>query len=400
MVPAVRGLMMSHWLRALQRFGIVALTTGFVLGPLRVAGQVVAGAAAIDSVKTGNAGKHLFEKETFGGNGRTCRTCHSRETGTVSPDDAQARFVLDPKDPLFLADGSDDGAGNGVTRMLIDATILMRVPLAANVSIVGSQARTVTLRRGIPTTLNTPALDPVLMYDGRQPNLQAQALGAIGDHANATKTPTAAELDRIAQFELTDTFFSSDPLKAFARTGVAPALPAGTNDSERRGRRFFEDVPLGPGDSKQGICAICHSGPMLNETNQFIPGPPFGRGGRFQSILVSEFNTANNPVITFSFRNTDGTFTEIASPDPGRALITGNALDPQSLNAFKIPTLWGVARTAPYFHDNSAKTLEDVMRHYQAFFATISDPAVDGDDPIILTQQDMSDIIAFMQLLK
>jgi cytochrome c peroxidase len=81
-------------------------------------------------------------------------------------------------------------------------------------------------------------------------------------------------------------------------------------------------------------------------------------------------------------------------------LITGNALDPQSLNAFKIPTLWGVARTAPYFHDNSAKTLEDVMRHYQAFFATISDPAVDGDDPIILTQQDMSDIIAFMQLLK
>lgn len=37
------------------------------------------------------SGKQLFERETFGGNGRTCRTCHSRETGTVSPEDAQHR---------------------------------------------------------------------------------------------------------------------------------------------------------------------------------------------------------------------------------------------------------------------------------------------------------------------
>src|SRR5262245_39113033 len=210
-------------------------------------------------------GKKLFEEETFGGNGRTCRTCHSRETGTVSPDDAQQRFVLNPDDALFRGDGSDDGAGNGVTRMLLDATILMRIPIADNVSIVNAPlSRTVTLRRGIPTTLNTPALDPVLMYDGRQPNLQAQALGAIRDHAQAVKLPSPAELDKIAAFELTDGFFTSDPMRTFARTGVPPSLPAGTNDSERRGRRFFEDVPLGPGNSKQGICAACHSGPMLN----------------------------------------------------------------------------------------------------------------------------------------
>ena len=137
---------------------------------------------------------------------------------------------------------------------------------------------------------------------------------------------------------------------------------------------------------------------MLNETNEFIPAPPFARGGRFQSILISEFNVANNPIINFEFHNADGSVTPVASPDPGRALITGDANDVESLNAFKIPTLWGVARTAPYFHDNSAKTLEDVMRHYQAFFVT--NPSFDGDSPINLTQQDMSDIIAFMNLLK
>jgi hypothetical protein len=32
-------------------------------------------------------GKKLFERETFGGNGRTCLTCHSKLTGTLTLDD-------------------------------------------------------------------------------------------------------------------------------------------------------------------------------------------------------------------------------------------------------------------------------------------------------------------------
>src|SRR5215470_17253351 len=96
-------------------------------------------------------GRRLFERETFGGNGRTCKTCHSKETGTVSPADAQVRLALDPNDPLFRADGSDDGAGNGVTRMLNDATILMQVPLAPNITLLNDPlARTVVLHRGVP----------------------------------------------------------------------------------------------------------------------------------------------------------------------------------------------------------------------------------------------------------
>src|SRR5262245_16850266 len=55
--------------------------------------------------ETRKDGQQLFERETFGGNGRTCVTCHSRKTGTVSPRDAQARFQANPNDPLFLFDG-------------------------------------------------------------------------------------------------------------------------------------------------------------------------------------------------------------------------------------------------------------------------------------------------------
>jgi hypothetical protein len=34
-----------------------------------------------------------------------------------------------------------------------------------------------------------------------------------------------------------------------------------------------------------------------------------------------------------------------------------------------VPNLRGISRTAPYFINNSAKTLEDVLQQYRAFFA-------------------------------
>lgn len=348
------------------------------------------------------SGKRLFERETFGGNGRTCSTCHSPETGTVSPEDAQQRFADDPRDPLFVHDGSDDGKGNGVTRMLADATVLVEVALHPNVRLADDPtARTVTLRRGIPSTLNTPALDPVLMQDGRDPDLQAQARGAISGHAQSTEGPSEEDLQLIAEFQQTRSFFSSRELRRFARGGAAPELPQGHTESEKRGRLFFEDVPVAGLTQKAGSCAVCHSGAMLNETNKFFPAP-LPPGTRFQSIFVSEFNAANNPVRDFIFTNPDGSETVVRSPDPGRALVTGNAQTPffDSLNAFKIPSLWGVRHTAPYFHDNSAKTLEDVAAHYARFFAVISTPRGGGDPTLVLTEQDQADIVAYLKLLR
>lgn len=356
--------------------------------------------SALSDVKKLSDGKRLFERETFDGNGRTCLTCHSRETGTVSPEDAQARFAANSHDPLFLHDGSDDGRGNGATRMLKDATVLVEVPLPPNVSLADDPyARTVTLRRGIPSTLDTPALDPVLMLDGRDPDLETQARGAIRGHFQSAAGPDAKDLQRIAEFQVTNRFFSSPELRRFARGGPAPALPEGYSESEKRGRRFFVDAPFDPA-TKAGICAACHSGPMLNQTNQFLP-LPLPPGSRFQSILVSEFNAAGNPVRKFIFKNPDGTTTEVNSPDPGRALITGVAQSPlfDSVNAFKIPSLWGVNRTAPYFHDNSAKTLADVIRHYDLFFATVLRIPTTGNGPFFLTAQEQEDMVAYLKLL-
>ncbi len=342
--------------------------------------------------------RRLFTTKKFGGNGRACVTCHSLETGTVSPQDAQKRYGENYLDPLFLFDGSDDGLGHGATRMLNDATVLVQIPLPPNVSLADDPtARSVTLPRGIPSTHNTPALDPVLMLDGRDLNLPRQALHAIQRHFQPTIMPTVSDLLGISQFELPEPFYSSPRLRAYARGGRAPVLPQGTTDSEKRGRVFFVDTPFVPGE-KAGSCAFCHSGPMLNQTNAFFVDATFGlipAGTRFQSVGVSEFNEIGNPVRQFIWHNPDGTQTPVWSPDPGRALITGRidqpgpASDPMS---FKIPILWGVKNTAPYFHDNSAKTLEDVAAHYARFFLTIPSPT-------ILSQQDQADIAAYLKLL-
>jgi cytochrome c peroxidase len=352
-------------------------------------------------------GKFLFDKETFGGNGRTCRTCHSEVTGTVSPQDAAKRLKKDPQDPLFRHDGSDDGLGTGTTRILKDATVLITIPLAPNVTLADDPAaRSVVLRRGIATTLNTPALDPILMLDGRQPTLDAQAAGAIHDHAQGVG-PSAADLHLIAQFQTTNAFFSSPAMLSFFRGGAAPGLPQGITPSEKRGRRFFEDEAPNPAEGfKPGLCAHCHSGPLMNQTNEFAKdfiGLPLEAGLRFMGVAVSEFNAAGNPARTFVFNAGTPQESRVVSPDPGRALITGispvvagpadAALQLQNVNAFKISPLRGIRLTAPYFHDNSAKTLEDVAAHYTLFFNIVTAGG------IALTPQDQKDMVAFMKLL-
>jgi hypothetical protein len=40
-------------------------------------------------------------------------------------------------------------------------------------------------------------------------------------------------------------------------------------------------------------------------------------------------------------------------------------------NKFDVPGLRGIRRTAPYFHNNSAMTLEQVVDHYIEFFKRV-----------------------------
>jgi cytochrome c peroxidase len=407
----------------MKKRSIAALCSGVVIpvATLLVAGVGEVGQRGVPWMSTAasaaamSEGQRLFDHETFGGNGRTCRTCHSGADGTIDPAEVVERLAENPSDPLFRHDGLDDFS-SGTARIARDATILIERELPPGVVLIDEPGATsVVLARGVPTTVNTPALDPALMYDMRDARLQDQAAGAIERHAQVIVPPTSAQLDAIAAFQETDNrFFSSKALRSFAAGGPPPALPEGRNASERRGREFFVDAPWNP-PSKKGACALCHSGPMLNTSNQFTTdatgAPP---GWRAFDILVSSRNLMKNPVRTFAVTDPCNNTLVVSSPDPGILLtdvynipMLAQFLPPKELcilhpgffaNMFKTPQLRGVRHTAPYFHDNSAKSLEEVLEHYAFMFtANVGFPITDSN--ILLTPQDIEDIIAFMRLL-
>ena len=320
-------------------------------------------------------GATLFATETFRGNGRTCLTCHSAGTGTVSPKDVEERFNNIENgtiDSLFRSIDSDTGTGSSYTRLRTRATIRVTIPLPSRIRLANNpSATTVTFARGIPTTLNI-GLDPELMYDGRAHGLVDQANGAIRAHFQPGRAATTTELSAIAAFE--KTLFSSRAMQAYSKGGPAPVLPAGGTASEKRGRTVFDNN-----------CGFCHGGPLLDSPDPTSDSGPV----RFSNVQVSEFNEGNLPNLKWLVTNTDGTKSILYSPDPGRALILN---DPNNdhWNEFKTPSLLNIKNTAPYFHDNSSLTLQDVANHYSRFNALFQPP---------FTEQEKSDLVAFLKLL-
>jgi cytochrome c peroxidase len=315
-------------------------------------------------------GEDVFFHETFGGNGRTCATCHDpRNEFTVSPELVQQRYQADPGHPLFRPIDSDDGRGNSYATLLDHALFRVTLPLPPSVTLVDTPLeRTITVWRGVPSIANVGLTAPYLQ-DGRAATLPEQALGAIRGHMQPTRKPTARELESLETFQ--EQFFY--PLRLRSLGDASDPLPKtpgfsmpAVNDAALRGKASFNLH-----------CQRCHDGELASR-----PRDP--AGSSFANAFVSDANTLNLPLFRLAFRQPDGTTIETVSPDPGRAAITGRLED---LNLFDTPSLRGVKHTAPYFHDNSANTLDDVIRHYNLHFQFQIGPL------------EREDLIAFLETL-
>ncbi len=81
--------------------------------------------------------------------------------------------------------------------------------------------------------------------------------------------------------------------------------------------------------------------------------------------------------------------------DPGRFAVTG---DPRDLGAFKTPTLRQISRTAPYMHDGSIETLEDVVEFYDR--GGKENPHLDPEiRPLGLTSREKRSLLTFLRSL-
>ena len=104
----------------------------------------------------------------------------------------------------------------------------------------------------------------------------------------------------------------------------------------------------------------------------------------------------------------NGTFQFATTSDPGRLLLTGQ---PADLGVMDITQLRGISKTAPYFHNNSAATMEEVLDHYDALFKRaarlnpppnlppfISSNGVDVDRGFV-TKDERPALLAYLQRL-
>jgi cytochrome c peroxidase len=126
-------------------------------------------------------------------------------------------------------------------------------------------------------------------------------------------------------------------------------------------------------------CGICHDTPNIGDHSVAAPlnigvaDPPGGN-----NVL----DTGYLPVITICQR--PSLTTCVQTTDPGRAMVTGAFAD---IGKFKGPVLRGLAARAPYFHNGSAKTLDDVVLFYDSRFH------------IGFTDRERADLAAFLGAL-
>jgi len=93
--------------------------------------------------------------------------------------------------------------------------------------------------------------------------------------------------------------------------------------------------------------------------------------------------------------HTTGVGTRNRQPEPGAFAISGESRD---LGRFKTPTLRGLAHSAPFMHDGSLRTLEEVVEFYRRGgnpSAALS-PLI---EPLELTDADATNLVAFLKAL-
>ncbi len=228
--------------------------------------------------------------------------------------------------------------------------------------------------RSAPTVLNAAYMD-VQFWDGRAASLEEQAKGPIENPVEMGFTHAEAAA-RIAGLKGYAPYFKAafgddkvdidrvaKAIASFERTvltGNAPYDRWQAGDKNAMSPAAIRGLALF-NDPKKADCAFCHSG----------------------------FNFSDS-----SFHNL-GVGLKAAQPDLGRFAVTKQDKD---RGAFKTPTLRNLADTAPYMHDGSEKTLQQVVEFYNR--GGDKNPQLDGHiRPLHLTPGEVGDLVAFLDAL-
>lgn len=223
--------------------------------------------------------------------------------------------------------------------------------------------------RNAPTLTNV-VYNPTVLFDAYLPTLEMQVLVPVQEHAEMAfniveigkrlrKDSVYIAMSMAAYGKQPNPYVITRSISAFERTLISGnskydrevfQKKKAMNPSQRRGMNIFNN---------RLYCAECHSG--FNFTN---------------------FSTQNNGLY-------------LNYPDSGRARATQL---PEDRAMFKIPTLRNIELTAPYMHDGSLATLNDVIDHYASGGQNHENKS-EIIQPFKISKREKRDLINFLKSL-
>ena len=339
-------------------------------------------------------GRLLFERETFGGNGRTCSTCHARdENFTLSPADVARR----PRtDPLFVHEQRPELAKlENAIALRERALILENLDGFDKPGVLRSSMHIFALGLSTNPEGDVPVANTLGWSGDGSPgagSLREFAVGAIVQHLPKTlarmegvdfRLPTAEELDALEAFQLS--------IGRRADLQTDPALPGAMvfrDANVAAGQTLFHGMP-----SRQGTrrCGGCHtSGGALNDAGE----------NEQRATGVSFHDRA--PACLYPDVPGDGGFG--AEPlfvlDKSKFCAPGTpagAVEFRGNQFFSTQTAIEAADTLPAFHNNSAETMEDVVDHYRS--DEFNDSITGAGNGFLIDDSQRNQIASFLRAL-
>ncbi len=340
--------------------------------PSRVHGRVDQSNRASGNPAAIRLGKRLFADAGLSGDGTlACSSCHDPARGFIDGlPRGRAAGVLDRNTPAlhdlggrrwYGWDGGADSLWAATLRPLFDAREMAASPQQVAARIRGTPA----LARSYGAAFGAPSDD-----DERVAVDAAKAIAAWLETLRSGRTAFDDFRDALARGD--------------AR--AAAAYPA----AARRGLAIFVG---------RGNCSTCHFGAAFTNGEFHDIGIPFmpaagrvdpGRHAGIRRLLADRYNLLGP--------HNDAP----AGPGPADpALKTRTvALMHRNWGEWKVPSLRGVAATAPYMHDGRLATLHDVVRHY----SELDEERLHADGeailkPLRLSPQQQDDLVAFLRTL-
>ena len=315
-------------------------------------------------------GEKLFNDQRFSSTGKvSCATCH----------EASKAFT---DSPLRTSEGIGKLTGTRNAPTVVNSAYMSTLFWDGRSPDLEDQSQHPFLN---PVEMGLKNYEPILKIVRSDPEYQRSFKAVF--NKSGRKITMKEVMQAIASFERT-VISGNSPFDRWRYGNDKTAM----NPAQIRGFQVFVG---------QGRCVSCHA---VEQTQALFTDNRFHNIGIGINSIQKDVPRLAGEFLKAKTQGTDvdiAVLTDKKASELGRFAVTDEF---NEMGSFKTPTLRNIAATAPYMHDGSLKTLKDVVIHYNNGGITkktdrVNDFLSGGIRPLNLSEQQISDLIVFMEAL-